>query len=98
MNRWVDKLADEDIQFIKRFILASGSLKELATVYGVTYPTIRLRLDRLIERMKLLDNEETADEFERILRLQYADGRLDVAAFEALLKAHRDVMDKQRTE
>ena len=46
--------------FIKRFILASGSLKELASNYSVTYPTVRLRLDRIIQKIKL--NEESQDE------------------------------------
>jgi hypothetical protein len=33
-------------------VLRSGSLKDLADAYGVSYPTIRLRLDRLIERLR----------------------------------------------
>ena len=37
---WLGHLADEDYQFIKRFILSSGSLKELAASYDVSYPTI----------------------------------------------------------
>ena len=41
---WMANLEDEDVSFIKRFILASGSLKEMASQYGVTYPTVRLRL------------------------------------------------------
>lgn len=39
---WMAQLDDEDVSFIKKFILASGSLKEVAGVYGVTYPTVRL--------------------------------------------------------
>ncbi|MFR7651786.1 MAG: DUF2089 family protein, partial [Eggerthella lenta] len=31
-------LDDEDVAFVKRFLLASGSLKEVARQYGVTYP------------------------------------------------------------
>ena len=31
-------LEDEDVAFIKKFLLASGSLKEVAGLYGVTYP------------------------------------------------------------
>lgn len=50
---WLEQLDDEDINFIKKFILASGSLKEIATLYGVTYPTVRLRLDRLIQKIQL---------------------------------------------
>lgn len=35
---WMNNLEDEDIVFIKKFILASGSLKEIASEYNVTYP------------------------------------------------------------
>ena len=49
---WMTNLNDEDIAFIKRFVLSSGSLKEMANQYEVTYPTVRNRLDRLIEKNK----------------------------------------------
>lgn len=45
---WMAGLEEEDVAFVRRFVLASGSLKEVAGGYGVTYPTVRLRLDRLI--------------------------------------------------
>ncbi|HWP96575.1 MAG TPA: DUF2089 family protein [Syntrophomonadaceae bacterium] len=54
---WLSGLDDEDIEFIKKFILASGSLKEIASLYGVTYPTVRLRLDRLIQKIGIADNK-----------------------------------------
>lgn len=47
---WMSNLDDEDMTFIKRFLLASGSMKEVAAQYGVSYPTVRLRLDRLIQK------------------------------------------------
>lgn len=56
---WVVNLDDEDISFIKNFLLASGSLKEMARQYKVTYPTVRLRLDRLIQKIKINDNTES---------------------------------------
>ena len=37
---WIVNLDDEDVSFIKRFLLASGSLKEMARQYEVTYPTV----------------------------------------------------------
>ena len=40
---WMVNLDDEDVSFIKKFIMSSGSLKEVANQYGVTYPTVRLR-------------------------------------------------------
>ena len=52
---WLENLDDEDINFIKKFILSSGSLKEVASLYGVTYPTVRLRLDKLIKKLAIED-------------------------------------------
>lgn len=57
---WMITLEDEDVAFIKKFLLASGSLKEVARQYGVTYPTVRLRLDRLIQKIKI--SEEASNE------------------------------------
>jgi len=50
---WMVNLEDEDVVFIKKFIQASGSLKEIAVQYGVTYPTVRLRLDKLIQKIQI---------------------------------------------
>ena len=47
---WIADLDEQDLTFVKRFLLASGSLKEVAAQYGVSYPTVRLRLDRLIQK------------------------------------------------
>lgn len=87
---WLERLSDEDVSFIKRFVLASGSLKELAKAYGISYPTVRLRLDRLIEKVKVLDSDEITSEFERTLRARYAEGKLDMETLKILLKAHQD--------
>jgi len=87
--RWIDSLDDEDLAFVKRFMLVSGSLKELADAYGVSYPTLRLRLDRLIEKIKVLDNQKLEDRYERLLRAQFAGGKLDAATFKQLLGAYQ---------
>ena len=93
MDRWIDRMSDEDLSFIKRFVLASGSLKAIADVYGISYPTVRLRLDRLIERIKIYDSEKITSEFERVLRAQYADGRIDLATLKTLLDAHKKELE-----
>jgi hypothetical protein len=49
------KLSTEDQDFILQFIKASGSLKEMAKLLKLSYPTVRNRLDEVIERIK---NEE----------------------------------------
>lgn len=88
-TRWTDLLEDEDLAFVKRFMLVSGSLKELADAYGVSYPTLRLRLDRLIEKIKILDSQKLEDRYERLLRAQFAGGKLDAATFKQLLSAYQ---------
>jgi hypothetical protein len=85
---WLDELSDEDLAFLKRFVLASGSLKDLAVAYGVTYPTIRIRLDRLIEKIQILDEIKTTSSFERAVLAMYADGKVDVNTMKALFVAH----------
>jgi hypothetical protein len=92
---WLSKLSDEDVSFIKRFVLASGSLKDLAKAYGISYPTVRLRLDRLMEKIKVLDSQEIVSEFERTLRARYAEGKLDMETLKALLVAHQEDLEYQ---
>ncbi|PZO98542.1 MAG: hypothetical protein DI615_03980, partial [Gardnerella vaginalis] len=43
--RWMANLTDEDMSFIKNFVLSSGSLKEMSQMYQVSYPTMRIRLN-----------------------------------------------------
>jgi hypothetical protein len=63
-------------------------LKELAIQYGISYPTVRLRLDRLIDKVRMIDAQPSASHFETTLRALYADGHLDVEAFGSLLDLH----------
>jgi hypothetical protein len=86
---WIEYLEEEDLAFIKRLVLFSGSLKDLATAYDVTYPTVRLRLDRLIAKIKVYEDSEIQDDFERQLRATYAEGKLDSASFKRLLSTYR---------
>ena len=90
---WLEVLSDEDLAFLKRFLLTSGSLKELAQAYGISYPTVRLRLDRLIEKVKIGDTQDAAGPFERQARALFADGRFDVDTLRTLLSAHEQEME-----
>ncbi len=89
VKSWIDYLSEEELRFVKRFVLASGSLKEMAKIYGVSYPTVRLRLDRLIEKIKIVDSQQITSEFERVLRAKYAESKIDVGTFKTLLALHR---------
>lgn len=93
-SRWIDFLEEEDLAFIKRFVLFSGSLKDLAAAYNVTYPTLRLRLDRLIAKIQVFDNQKIEDDYERLLRGLFAEGKLEAASFKQLLRAYQQQQKK----
>ncbi|CAD0003786.1 MULTISPECIES: DUF2089 family protein [Flavobacterium] len=48
------KLSREDQDFILEFFLSSGSIKEMAKQAGNSYPTMRNKMDDLIEKIKKL--------------------------------------------
>lgn len=48
-------LSQEDQEFIIEFIKSSGSLKDMAGLLGVSYPTVRNRLDEIISKIKKSD-------------------------------------------
>lgn len=86
---WLEELDEEDLQFLKRFLLSSGSLKAVAEEYSVSYPTVRARLDRLIAKVQAAEDPKLTDPFERKLRILVADGRLSPSLAKLLLEAHR---------
>ena len=92
---WFAALDDEDRQFLKRFLLASGSLKDLAAQYEISYPTIRARLDRLIAKAQAAEDPKAADELERKLRILAAEGTITLATAKELLAAHRASIKKR---
>ena len=52
------RLSADDQSFILDFIKASGSLKEMAKLLKLSYPTVRNRLDEIIERVKEAENSQ----------------------------------------
>jgi hypothetical protein len=52
------QLPGEDQEFVLHLIQASGSLKDMAGRYGISYPTVRNRLDSLIEKISKLKKFE----------------------------------------
>ena len=85
---WISGLEDEDVIFIKRFLLASGSLKEIANQYGVTYPTVRLRLDKLIQKIQISE-DNTNEPYISIIKKMALDDRLDFDTAKILINEYK---------
>jgi len=53
------QLPEDDLLFVQEFVLASGSLKAMAQIRNLSYPTLRNRLDDLIARLKAVPDAGT---------------------------------------
>lgn len=91
---WMAHLEEEDLAFIKRFVLSSGSLKEVATVYGVTYPTVRLRLDRLIQKINIAQ-EQTHQPYVALIKRLTVDEKIDLDTAKVLIRAYKKEGEKE---
>lgn len=94
LPEWMAGLEEEDVAFIKRFILASGSLKEMAGQYGVTYPTVRLRLDRLIQKIKLSE-DAAADPYIATIKRLAVNEKLDLDTAKILIAEYKKSKNKE---
>lgn len=91
---WMQALDEEDIVFIKRFLMASGSLKEVAGLYGVSYPTVRLRLDKLIQKIKISEDGEREPYITLIRRLAVNE-KVDLETAKLLIAEYKK-LQKER--
>ena len=94
LPEWMAGLEEEDVAFIKKFILASGSLKEVAGQYGVTYPTVRLRLDRLIQKISMVE-DTAADPYIATVKRLAMNEKLDLDTAKVLIAEYKKTRTKK---
>ena len=90
---WMTELEEEDVTFIKKFVLASGSLKDMAAAYGVTYPTVRLRLDRLIQKIETAE-DKMEDPYVNLIKQFVINNQIDFATAKVLIKEFKKRVKK----
>ena len=83
-------LTTEQLDFLEAFIRARGNLRDLERELGVSYPTIRSRLDAVIRALGFQteiepDREAEAEKRKEILR-ELAEGRIGPDDAAALLE------------
>jgi hypothetical protein len=80
------RLSLEDQVFITAFLRSHGSIKEMEQVFGVSYPTIKARLNRIAGQLEFVDTNPSPSRAEVLERLN--SGEIDAAeairALEAL--------------
>ena len=80
------RLTFDDQVFITAFLRSHGSIKEMEQVFGVSYPTIKARLNRIASQLEFVDINPSPSRAEVLERLK--SGEIDAAeairALEAL--------------
>ncbi len=93
-NHPLGTLPTEDLDLIAALVLRSGSLKALAEAYGVSYPTIRARLDRVIERLEGAMQGRKPDAMTELLASLVEQGQLTPGAARRIRDTHREAASR----
>jgi hypothetical protein len=82
------RLRDEDQVFVGEFVRCHGSIKHMEKAFGVSYPTIKNRLNRIATQLQLvqIDVEPGSDQAAEVLDLLEAG---DISAVEAAERLRR---------
>ncbi|HEY1984321.1 MAG TPA: DUF2089 domain-containing protein [Terracidiphilus sp.] len=80
------RLTMEDQVFITAFLRSHGSIKEMEQVFGVSYPTIKARLNRIAGLLEFVDTNPSPSRVEVLEKLNKGEISADEAirALEAL--------------
>ena len=63
------RLSAEDQVFVAAFVRGHGSIKEMEQVFGVSYPTVKARLNRIAEALEFVDLDPKPGRAEVLERL-----------------------------
>jgi hypothetical protein len=67
------RLAMDDQVFITAFVRSHGSIKEMERIFGVSYPTIKARLNRIAGSLEFVETNPTPSKAEILKRLQLGE-------------------------
>ena len=74
------RLAGEDQVFIMVFVRSHGSIKEMERVFGISYPTVKNRLNRISAQLELVETDPVPGHSEILAQL----GRGEISASDAI--------------
>ena len=64
------RLSQEDQVFITAFVRSHGSIKEMEQIFGVSYPTIKSRLNRIAASLEFVETNPAPSRAEVLDRLK----------------------------
>jgi hypothetical protein len=79
------QLSGDDQVFVAAFVRSHGSIKEMERIFGVSYPTIKSRLNRIAEQLDFVDTDPAPTGADVVDRLR----RGEISVQEALAELER---------
>lgn len=79
------QLSVDDQVFVAAFVRSHGSIKEMERTFGVSYPTVKARLNRIAEQLEFVDTDPAPSRADVVDRLR----RGEISAQEALAELKR---------
>src|SRR5438309_8180377 len=73
------RLAMDDQIFVTAFVRSHGSIKEMERIFGVSYPTIKSRLNRIGDSLEFVDTNPQPSRVEILQRLRRGEIDADAA-------------------
>lgn len=70
-------------------VIASGSLKQLAKIYQVSYPTVRMRLNTIIQKINFIE-DNGANTFETKVMKLVIDEKLSLEVAKQIITDFRE--------
>ncbi|TFI28018.1 DUF2089 domain-containing protein [Streptomyces sp. 4R-3d] len=76
------QLGVEDQVFVAAFVRAHGSIKEMERIFGVSYPTVKSRLNRIAERLDFVETDPAPSGADVVERLRQGEISVEEALAE----------------
>ena len=76
------RLSGEDQVFVMVFVRSHGSIKEMERAFGVSYPTVKNRLNRISAQLDLVETDPAPGQSEILAQCQ----RGEITASDAILR------------
>ena len=73
------RMSLEDQVFVVAFVRSHGSIKDMEKVFGVSYPTIKARLNRIAGSLEFVDTDPTPSRTEILDRLKRGEIKAEEA-------------------
>jgi hypothetical protein len=73
------RLSGEDQVFIAAFVRSHGSIKDMEQMFGVSYPTVKARLNRIAASLEFVDESPSPTRVQVLERLERGEITADEA-------------------